>query len=421
MARLSTFVLSLLLLAGGALAQPADLEYSNDLQYYRGPAQTGVNVFEAPKEAGPAFDGLTAHIGGDFAIQFQGLDQSNDAGTFVGLAPNFTLPTANLNLDVQIASGMRMHLRTYLSSRHHTEAYVKGGYFQVDNLDFIQDGFLASAMDVTRFRFGMDEINFGDTHFRRSDNAATVYNPFVGNYLMDAFTTEPFAEVSVLKDGFIGVAGLSNGRLNQSPTPGDNGVAVYGKLGVDTQVNDQLRARLTGSVYHSTDGGTRDYIYGGDRAGARYYNVLEVVDEERPSDFLPRFSPGFPHHTAVQVNPFIAFMGAEFFGVFERSMGGLDGAGAFTQLGGELVYRIGADEDFYLGGRYNTVTGSATDGGAEVDIQRVNVGGGWFLTPNVLAKVEYVNQTYDGDAYTGNAKFEGAEFSGVVMEAAISF
>ena len=427
---LSPATLAGLTLLLGVLPLVASAQQGGDLQSYRDPGQNGINVFEVPKEADTAFDGLSVHVGGDFAIQFQGLSQSNDADTvLVDLAPNFTLPSANLNLDVQIASGMRMHLRTYLSSRHHTEAYVKGGYFQVDNLDFLQEDFMASVMDVTRVRFGMDEINYGDTHFRRSDNAAVMYNPFVGNYLMDSFTTEPFAEVTVLNKGFIGVAGLTNGRLNQSPLSGDNGVVVFGKLGYDSQVNDQLRARLTGSFYHSTADGTRDYLYGGDRAGARYYNVLEVIDDERPSDFLPRFNPGFPYQTAFQINPFIKFMGAEFFGVFERSMGGgeveVGGAmvsrGAFTQLGAELLYRFGAREDFYLGGRFNSVTGSSTEGGPEVDIKRFNVGGGWFLTNNVLAKVEYVNQTYDGDAYTNSLQFAGAEFNGVVLEAAISF
>ncbi|HIG73197.1 MAG TPA: hypothetical protein EYQ24_01050 [Bacteroidetes bacterium] len=421
MIRTSTLLTALLLLAGSALAQPGtDLEYSNDLQYYRAPGQQGLNVFEVPKDAGPDFDGLTVHVGGDFAIDFQGITQENDSMALAELAPNFALPTANLNLDVQIASGMRMHLRTYLSSRHHTESYVKGGYFQLDNLDFIQEDFLAEVMDVTRFRFGMDEINYGDAHFRRSDNAAVIYNPFVGNYIMDSFTTEPFAEVTVLKDGIVGVAGLTNGRLNQSPLSGDNGVAVYGKLGYDGQINEQVRARLTGSVYHSTDGSTRDYLYGGDRAGARYYNVLQV-EGEAASDFLPRFNPRFPHQTAFQINPFVEVGGAEFFGVIEQVMGGPDGAGSFTQLGGELLYRFGADEDFYVGGRYNTVNGSMTDGGDELTINRFNVGGGWFLTPNVLAKVEYVNGTYDGDAYVGDALYEGAEYSGVVLEAAISF
>lgn len=420
------FLVPLVVLAVPASAQVADpagatdLEYSDDLQYYRTPGQSSLAVFEVPKRAGAAFDGLTVHVGGDFAIQFQGLSQSNDSLSLVDLAPNFALPTANLNVDVQIASGMRMHLRTYLSSRHHTEAYVKGGYFQVDNLDFIQDGFLSGVMDAARLRFGMDQINYGDAHYRRSDNADVMQNPFVGNYIMDAFTTEPFAEATVLKDGLVGVVGLTNGRLNQSPLSGDNGVAVYGKLGVDRQVNEAVRARLTGSVYHSTEGGTRDYLYGGDRAGARYYNVLHLADGGG-SDFLPRFNPGFPYQTAFQINPFVTLGGAEFFGVFERSLGGPDGAGGFTQLGGELLYRFGRGEDFYVGGRYNTVTGEMVEDGPELEISRFNVGGGWFMTNNVLAKAEYVNQSYDGDGFASDVRFGGAAFSGVVLEAAISF
>ena len=436
MSRQLNVLIALFLLSGSAFAQPGtDLEYSNDLQYYRPSGQAGISMFEVPKAAyGPRdgvevnvpFDGLTVHVGGDFAIQFQGLSQSNDSTNLVDLAPNFALPTANFNVDVQIADGMRMHLRTYLSSRHHTEAYVKGGYFQVDNLDFLQEDFLSGVMDVARFRFGMDEINYGDTHFRRSDNAAVMYNPFVGNYLMDAFTTEPFAEATVLSNGLVGVAGITNGRLNQRPLSGDNGVAVYGKLGYDRQVSEMLRARLTGSVYHSTSEGTRDYLYGGDRAGARYYNVLEVIGEERPSDFLPRFNPGFPHQTAFQINPFAQYqvaesVGVEVFGVVERSIGGPEGAGAFTQLGGELLLRLGPAQDFYLGGRFNTVNGDAVEDGPDQEVRRFNVGGGWFLTNNVLAKLEYVSQSYDGEGYVGNAKYEGAEFSGVVLEAAISF
>ena len=44
------------------------------------------------------------------------------------------------------------------------------------------------------------EINYGDAHFRRSDNGNALYNPFVGNYIMDAFTTEIGGEV-YLKTG----------------------------------------------------------------------------------------------------------------------------------------------------------------------------------------------------------------------------
>ncbi|MDV7392919.1 hypothetical protein RZS08_16230, partial [Arthrospira platensis SPKY1] len=121
-----------------------------------------------------------------------------------------------MNLDVQLQDGVRMHLRTYLSSRHHTEAWVKGGHIQMDNLDFISEGFLSGLMKNARIRIGMDDINYGDSHFRRSDNARGIFNPFVGNYIMDSFTTEVFGEFTYLKDGFIGVLGVTNGKLNQS-------------------------------------------------------------------------------------------------------------------------------------------------------------------------------------------------------------
>lgn len=47
------------------------------------------------------------------------------------------------------------------------------------------------------------------------------------------------------------------------------------------------------------------------------------------------------------------------------------------------------------------------------------MGGGWFLSDNVLVKAEYVDQQYVGDGWTG--RFAGAEFKGANVEAAISF
>lgn len=89
-----------------------------------------------------------------------------------------------------------------------------------------------------------------------------------------------------------------------------------------------------------------------------------------------------------------------------------------SQYGAELLYRFGKTENFYFGGRYNSV--SAEDvSGVDVDITRFNIGGGWFMTKNILAKVEYVTQKYDGFA-TGNI-LDGGKFNGFVAEAVISF
>lgn len=408
---------TVLFLSGLGFAQ------STDLQYFRPNDEDGLNVFESSKNDTVPYSGLKIHVGGDFAIQFQGLSQSNNlqGDTLVTLSSNINLPSANLNLDVQLLDGFRMHLRTYLSSRNHNEAWVKGGYIQIDKLDFIQKGFLEDFMKMTTIRVGMDEINYGDTHFRRSDNARSIYNPFVGNYIMDAFTTEPFIEFTIQNSGFLGVLGVTNGRLNQSPLPGDDGIAFYAKLGFDKDVKDNLRLRLTGSFYRSSDKSTRDYLYNGDRAGARYYNVLEGLNDARVSNFLPRFNPGFAYQTAFQINPFVKFYGLEFFGVFEVANNGDDASGgSFTHLGFEALYRFGEKEQLYIGGRYNTVSGEFTDATSTIDISRINLGGGWYLAKNVLAKLEYVTSKYDGQGYKGS-KFEGAEFNGVVIEAAISF
>ena len=50
-------------------------------------------------------------------------------------------------------------------------------------------------MQIATLRVGHFEINYGDAHFRRTDNGNAIYNPFVGNYIMDAFTTEIGGEV----------------------------------------------------------------------------------------------------------------------------------------------------------------------------------------------------------------------------------
>lgn len=392
------------------------------LQYHRENGKKGLNVFETSKDDKVKFEGLQVRVGGDFAMQFQGLSQENDlvGDTLVELSNNFNLPAANLNLDVQLADGMRLHLRTYLSSRHHEESWVKGGYIQMDNLDFIDEDFLKGLMDIASIRLGMDEINYGDAHFRRSDNAAAIYNPFVGNYIMDAFTTEPFGEVTIQTNGFLVVVGFSNGRLNQSPLKGDDGIVSFGKLGYDKQVNDDFRYRLTGSWYTSTDKGTRDYLYSGDRSGARYYRIMEGITDGG-SDFEPRFNPGFRYQTAFQINPFVKYKGAEFFGVFETTTNGnSDDGGDFTQLGAELIYRIGEQEQIYVGGRYNSVTGKKSDAGGDLSINRINLGGGWFLTDNVLVKMEYVMQKWEDPGYDGT-KFQGAEFDGIMLEAVIGF
>lgn len=369
---------------------------SNDLQYFRPAGKQGLNIFETSKQNPEEFEKLSVKVGADFALQFQGLRADN-----ANLGTNVNLPTANLNIDAQLAEGMRVHLRTYLSSRTHEDTWVKGGYLQIDDLGFIKPGFAEKIMNITTIKIGMDDINYGDAHFRRSDNASALYNPFVGNYIMDGFITEAYMEFTFQPKDYIFVLGISNGNMDQTATiteTNDTSIRFYAKAGIDKQVSEDLRVRLTGSYTSAPGVENGRLLYGGDRAGARYYLTQDLRDG--------RVNPRFADMQAWMINPFVKFKGIEFFGIYEQTSGfqGLDQgrtAGKYSQIAGELLYRFGTKNQFYIGSRYNSVRGHNDYIDSQAKPQygstnRVNAGGGWFFTNNVLAKIEYVNQSYAG-------------------------
>ncbi|MEX2596098.1 MAG: hypothetical protein WEC59_04135 [Salibacteraceae bacterium] len=115
-------------------------------------------------------------------------------------------------------------------------------------------------------------------------------------------------------------------------------------------------------------------------------------------------------HISVFLLGFFVMAGSAFAQQFDRR--------TFNQYGAELLYRFGAGEDFYIGGRYNLVDGETANGNIEID--RFNIGSGWFLTKNVLAKLEYVTQNFEGEGYSGT-KYENGKFNGIMVEAVISF
>jgi len=274
------------------------------------------------------------------------------------------------------------------------------------------------------------ENNYGDTHFRRSDNAHAMYNPFVEGYIMDSFTTEVGGEVYYQDKGFMGMVSVTNGRLNQSVADTATSGAFLAKLGYDKQLNEDLRLRLTGSIYTVSNTSTT-YLYGGDRAGSRYFKVMDYYGPTGTAvtnDFSGRINPGLKTNmTSVMINPFVKFKGLEFFGVYETTTGrdknadaAFTGNRTWTQLAGELLYRFGSRQQLYVGARYNTVTGQLP--GQEtnkVSVDRVNFGGGWYMTRNIVALIEFNSQSYHD--YAANSVFSGGKFNGFVIQACIAF
>jgi len=301
---------------------------------------------------------------------------------------------------------------------------VKGGYLQVDRLPF-EAPVLDQVFEVISVRAGHFGLNYGDAHFRRSDNAQAMFNPFVENYILDAFTTEIGMEVTAQYNGFLGVVGATGGEIQGNVRrPDDRAPSFYGKLGVDRQLNEDLRVRLTGSAY-TTAKSVSNTLYWGDRAGSRYHSVLTGAGAT--NNFAGRTNPVINHNlTAFQVNPFVKFRGLELFGIYEQATG--QNAAEFTndlesrtwsQYAVDAVYRFLPHDQMFVGARYNRAEGQLVGSRAEVSIDRVQGGLGWFITPNVLTKLEYVSQRYN-DFPAADLR-SGGRFNGFMIEGVVSF
>jgi hypothetical protein len=334
-----------------------------------------------------------------------------------------------------------------MSSRHHNEFWVKGGYFQLDKLTFLNSQFVNNIMKYTTIKVGHMEINYGDAHFRRPDAGHTLQSPFMEGNIMDAFATEIGAEFNFQKNGLIAMGGITNGMIkghvdSTFKTTQDENVkrnpSLYAKLGIDKQLMEKVRVRFTGSVYtNSSQAGSGLTLYSGDRAGSNYQNVMEVerdnagaVKAYTAMYSSGRFNPGFSKKiTAVMINSFVKAYGLEFFGTYESAKGRSKTEVAerkANQYAVEGLYRFGKNEAFYLGARYNKVNSELTQtpvggtaGVVDVSIDRTAFGAGWFLTKNVLMKAEYVTQNYNG--FLGNDFRNGGKFKGLVIEAVVGF
>lgn len=422
--------------------------HAQKTQYSRAASQTGINVFEPGKVSEVDFDGLKLQIGGNFRQSFQMLKHENieltsDANTkLYPLGNGFNLAAANLNFDVQLDDGIRMYLENYMASRHHNEFWVKGGYIQIDKLPMFNNPTWFS--DYVRVKIGHMEINYGDSHFRRSDGGNAMYNPFIENNIMDAFATEIGGEVYLFptKDIML-MAGLTNGLIknniqdySQAPVvaPGIDSIttkapSVLLKAAYDKSVKD-FRFRVSASMYHNNSSPSNT-LFSGDRTGSGYFGVLEnAAWTNSTANFTSgRFNPAYRNTvTAIVINPFVKYKGLEFFGTIERASGknvnekadAYDGKNrATSQYAAELVYRFLPREQMFVGAKYNTVKSRLQGYTTDVTVDRFVVAAGWFPTKNLLLKGEYVNQTHEG--FKANDIRNGGKFNGVVIEAVVGF
>ena len=434
---------------------------------FRPTDKTGINVFETQKVEIP-FNGVKVNLGGSFTQGYQTLDHSNaddnnankrlvagvDQNLLTPIVSNFNLAAANLYINTQLADGIALNLTMYLASRHHNESWVKGGFIQFDKVPFIHLDILDNIMKFTTVKVGEFDVNYGDAHFRRSDGGNTIYNPFIENYIMDEFATEVGAEADFQYNGFLAVGAVTNGELKGdinyvAPTVGaSDGVhkpAFIAKLGYDKQINQDFRVRLTGSVYY-TAGSVSNTLFGGDRTGSNYFGVIDINPPSTTNAFSGRYNPGLTDKlTTAMGNLFVKYHGLEWFTTIEsakgRALKETTGERTANQFATDLVYRFGKDENFWVGARYNTLSADVAASAAVTavapvgaikettgvpaiaaytgNINRWAVSAGWFLTKNVMTKLEYVNQDYKN--FATQTIYNGANFKGFVLQAVVGF
>jgi hypothetical protein len=284
-----------------------------ELQYFRGWDKDAINVFEPSKTADqPEYTGFKIRIGGSFTQDYQALTHSNgitdityatvvtptgpkNKNFLYGVVANedstsatlsgFNLAMANLNLDFQIEDGIRVCLENYMSSRHHSEFWVKGGYIQIDKLAMLGNpDWFAKYL---RVKIGHFQPNFGDMQFRRTDGGNAIFNPFVENSMLDAFSTEIGGEVYVFPvNGLMLMAGMTSGFINgnvenypEDPVAPNKEAtkknpSIFVKAAYDKSFESGLRFRLSASMYNNGSI-QRNTMYAGDRTGSHYFLVME--------------------------------------------------------------------------------------------------------------------------------------------------
>src|SRR5437868_3759009 len=104
-----------------------------EIAHIRPADKRGVNVFESPKDDVVPFTGFALSFGGAFNQEFQGLDHQNSANAvmvsgvnsnqLITVGHGFNNAVANLNINAQLAPGIRVAMTSYLSARHHQEAW----------------------------------------------------------------------------------------------------------------------------------------------------------------------------------------------------------------------------------------------------------------------------------------------------------
>ena len=323
----------------------------------------------------------------------------------------------------------------YLSSRNHpSTTYGNEGYMILrgvpENLQSLR--FLNPVLQRVNVKAGHFLLNFGDAIQHRSNNAIVQQNPLIGNFVVDPNIVSIGMEVSSKPGRFEWLVGASNGTTTEDWNVG-RGFALHGK--VAAYAVPSLRTSLSYITSDQSDnptkpaGGSSMQMFTGNRSGERYAGILG--GGQAPGNVFPQGGEKF---SAAQFD--VTFdkdnIPLKLYGHYGRTQDlDINGSAAGTPeekwsyYAGDAVYRI--NPTLYGAVRYSSATptmlqGRASDG----KVNRLAVGGGFWLTRTLLVKLEWVDQKYSGFAEgdivnNGIQAWRNPSFNGLISEVSFSF
>ena len=383
---------------------------------------------------------IDLYMGLHSAGRFQYLEQQDvniNGNEGTDLEPSFQTAWGNLSFMAEVNGGdLVVFADLYLSSRPHpSTTYGNEGYMlfrRIPGESGVADWLNDTVFKHVNVKAGHFEIDYGDAHYRRSDNAWVSRNLLVGNYLVDPDVEEIGIEVFSKPHWPVKwLAGVTSGTTTENVNPGRGLASVHGKVWIDP--TDDLR--ISASAYYvdhsdnppSGPGSTSGRLFSSRRSGGPYAGVwgggnspgeLTIGADELVTAFQGdiTYTPG----------PW------EFYG----NVGWVEDANPNGSLAGKPTERwfYGAAEGAYffnprtyVAGRYSfarasDVKGEASDG----MIHRGQIGGGYWLTRNTLVKAEYVHQFAQGfdpdDGLVGGVDIaDDPSFNGILLEVSFKF
>lgn len=323
----------------------------------------------------------------------------------------------------------------YLSSRNHpSQTYGNEGYIIMrgvpENLQNLK--FLTPILNKVDIKAGHMLVDFGDAAQHRSNNAIVQKNPLVGNFVIDPNIVSIGMQVSSKPGSRFGyLVGVSNGTTTEDWSVG-RGFAYNGKL-----IFYPVKGLRTSASYIATEqsdnptksgGGSSMQMFSGNRSGERYAGVLG--GGQAPGGVFPQAGEKFSatqFDVTFDNNSPIKLYGHYGIAQDKDINGSAPGnpEEKWNYYAADAVYNF--TPALYGAVRYSSANTSKL-GGADSDgsVNRIQVGGGFWLTKNLLMKLEYVDQKYSGFSEgqivnNGIQAWRDPEFSGFISEVSFSF